>query len=131
MDYIRLRHIEPPLFDTSTSDVYNFFRRFQYFRQSHRQIWANDVTLNMLKNLLDENSLNFVESLPLPIQQNYDLLRDCLLDHYDKRPPLSVQWSELNQRVQRENESVIEYYGDILRLARHIQLTPEQRLYVF
>ena len=131
MDYIRLRHIEPPLFDTTTSDVYNFFRRFRYFRESRRQPWDNDLTVIILKNLLDDISLDFVDSLPVHTQQNFNLLRDSLLDHYDKCPPLSVQWSELNQRVQRENESVIEYYGDILKLARHIQLTPEQRLYVF
>ena len=131
MDYIRLRNIEPPLFDTTTSDVYNFFRRFQYFRESRRQLWDNDLTVIILKNLLDDISLDFVESLPLPTQQNFNLLRECLLDHYDKCPPLSVQWCKLNQRVQRENESVIDYYAAILKLARHIQLTPEQRLYVF
>ena len=85
-----------------------------YRRQSHQPIWGNDVTLIMLKNLLDDNSLNFVESLPLPIQQNYDLLRGRLLDHYDKNPPLSVQWAELNKRTQRVGESVIHYCDDIL-----------------
>ena len=85
----------------------------------------------MLKKLLDDNSLNFVESLPLPIQQNYDILRDRVLDHYDKNLPLSVQWAKLNQRIQQGNESVIHYSNDILNLACNMQLTPDQKLYVF
>ena len=131
MDYSRLRYIEPPRFNSNTSDVFNFFRRFNFFRQSHQPIWGNNVTLIMLKNLLDDNSLNFVESLPLNIQQNYDLLRGRLLDHYDKNPPLSVQWAELNKCTQRVGESVIHYCDDILNLARNMKLTPDQKLYVF
>ena len=89
----RLRKVVPPFFEADTSEVYNVFRRFHIFRQAHRPVWSNDVAVNMLKILLDDNSLDFVESLPFDTQQNYELLRDCLLDHYEKNSPLSVQCS--------------------------------------
>ena len=47
---LRLQNILPPFFEAATSDVYNFFRRFQCFKQAHRPVWGNDVTVNMLKN---------------------------------------------------------------------------------
>ena len=131
MDNLRLSNAPIPHFDSKKSDVRQFFRRFQVYRQAYVPAWGNDVSINMLGNFIDDGALIYLESLIPEIRGDFELLRANLIEHYDSGIPLSTKWRELNQRKQGDHESVTNYYGALLKLSELMQLTPEQKFYVF
>ena len=131
MEMLRFQNIRAPRFDAKKSNVRTFFRKFEQFRDGHHPAWNNEVTLNMLTNLMDDDSLDYSDTLPQETQGNYENLRDNMIEHYDMGSPLSTQWHDLNQRKQRDNETVTQYHDEILKLARPMHLAEEQTLLVF
>ena len=131
MEMLRLQNIRGPRFEAKKSNVRTFFRKFEHYRDGHQPAWNNEVILNMLTNLMDDDSLDYYDSLPPETQGNYENLRDNMIEHYDTGSPLSTQWHDLNQRKQKDNETVTQYHDELLRLARLLNLPAEQQLLIF
>ena len=106
MEMLRLQNIRGPRFEAKKSNVRTFFRKFEHYRDAHPPAWNNEVMLNMLTNLMDDDSLDYYDSLPPETQGNYENLRDNMVEHYDTGSPLSTQWHDFNQRKQKDNETV-------------------------
>ena len=131
MDNVRLQNIRPPRFDSTKSNVRTFFTRFDRYRLAHNPPWNDHVTLNILSNLIDDSALDFYESLDNAVQNNYQLARDSFIEHYENGDPVPTQWSNLTSRKQSETESVTNYYDDLLKMARRMQIPADQLLCIF
>ena len=83
MEMLRLQNIRGPRFEAKKSNVRTFFRKFEHYRDGHHPAWNNEVMLNMLTNLMDDDSLDYYDSLPPETQGNYENLRENMIEHYD------------------------------------------------
>ena len=131
MNMLRFQNLRIPRFDAKKSNVRKIFRKFEQFRDGQIPIWDNDVTINMLENVMDDDSLDYFDSLPEEIRGNYENLRGNMVEHYDTGSPLCTQWHDLNHRVQRENETVTQFHDELLKLARPMNLAVDQILLIF
>ena len=59
----RLQNIRPPRFDSTKANIRTFFTRFDKYKDAHEPNWEDDIALNIISNLLDDESLEYFESL--------------------------------------------------------------------
>ena len=85
----------------------------------------------MLSNLFDDSSLEYFDSSDEEIREDYDLLKEHLIEHYDTPNPMTTQWNNLNQRKQRDNESVTQYYDDLIKMGRRMDIAGANLIYIF
>ena len=89
------------------------------------------MAVNILSNLLDDESLEYFESLDEEIRNNYEQAKECLIEHYEPGNPIYTKWSNLTSRKQGETESVTMYYDDLIRKSRRMEVPAAQLLYIF
>jgi len=124
----RLQNIRPPKFDSSKSNVRTFFTRFDKYREAHVPAWDDAVSINMLSNVLDDVALDFLESLTADV---YEDTKNSLIEHYDTGNPIATQWTNLISRTQTSTESVTNYYDDLLKMSRRLNIAADGLLYIF
>ena len=131
MQNLRCKSIKIPHFNSKSSDVRQFFRKYNFYKNAYIPPWNNEISLRMFPNFLDDSASLFFESLAPEIRENFELLQEEFIIHYDSGLPISLRWEKLLQRKQGISENVTDYYAALLRLSQNMHLTPEVKLYIF
>ena len=63
MENLRLKHVKIPHFNSKTSDVRQFFRKYNFYKNAYVPPWNNEISIRMLPNFIDDPALLFFESL--------------------------------------------------------------------
>ena len=116
MQNLRLQNILPPKFDSEIDCIRTFFTRFETYRDSHIPPWDDEITLNILCNLVDDSTLLFLANLHVDIHNNFLITKERIIHHFESGKPLSLLWNDLINRKQGTNESIISYYNSLLIL---------------
>ena len=127
----RLQNIRPPRYDSAKANIRTFFTRFDKYKNAHQPAWDNEAAVNILSNLLDDESLEYFESLEEEIRNNYEQAKESLIEHYEPGNPIYTKWSNLTSRKQGETESVTMYYDDLIKKSRRMEVPAAQLLYIF
>jgi len=130
-NFVRINKLKPPKFNARKSDVRRFFSKLEKYFQVIEPPFENDVIINVLSNLLDDNSLDFFDSLEEEIREDYDLLKEHFIEHYDNPTPLTYRWNELTKRKQKATETVTEFHDDLVHMVRMMDIGVENLLYIF
>ena len=130
-NFARVHNIHPPKFDSRKSNVRTFFSKFDKHKNVFQPQWEDDVAINILATcLVDANSLAFFDSLDEHVREDYDLLREHFIDHYDTPNPLTTQWHDLTKRNQGEDEAVTQYYDDLIKMGQRMDIEGESLVYL-
>ena len=121
-NFARLQSLRPPKFNSRISDVRRFFSKFDKYVKVVQPPWDNEVIITMLSNLLDDKSLDFFDSLDEEIREDYDLLKEHFIEHYDSPTPITYRWSDLIQRKQTVDETVTEFHDDLVQMGRMMNI---------
>ena len=122
--------LRPPRFESRKSDIRKFFQRFNNFLVQHDN-WNDAQKVGYFSNLIDDEGLDFFESLPEEIRGNYNDTQQAFITHYDSVQPPSTQWSLITKRKQIATESVTDYHDDLLRMAARLEIPAQTLLFVF
>ena len=130
-NFVRINQLKPPKFNSRKSDVRRFFSKFDKYIQVIEPPWENDVIINVLSNLLDDHSLDFFDSIDDEIREDYDLLKEHFIEHYENPTPLTYRWSDLSKRKQKSDETLTEFHHDLVHMGRRMDIGVEYLLYIF
>ena len=105
MENLHMINIVPPKFNGEIDSIRLFFVRFEIYRNCFNQLWDQQLTLNMLCNLIDNKTLLIFASYPAYIHNNYERTKACLIAHFDSGKMPFMLWNELQNRQQGFLES--------------------------
>ena len=89
------------------------------------------MAINILINLFDDESTDFYDSLDQAVRNNYNQTKENMILHYETVGPQSTQWSLLTKRKQSSTESITDYYDDLVKMGRRLNVPQEQLLFMF
>ena len=122
--------IRPPRFDSQKSDIRKFLSRYDKYLLQF-QSWDDEKAINYLSNLLDDESLQFFDSLCIDDSTTLSEVKEMLLSHYEASSSNPNRWSKLVRRRQKPGEKVTEFYDDLLRLSEGLQISSGQMCLIF
>lgn len=108
-------------------DVRDFIVQFEAMAALRK--WPADQRSHIIGFYLAGHAREWYSSLPADVRSTYAQLIESLKAHYDGQTYLRRQ--EMNNRVQRSNESVNEYAQDISRRARSLGLSESDTIHKF
>ena len=92
MENLRLKTIKIPHFNSKSSDVRQFFRKYHFYKNAYVPPRNEEISLRMFPNFLDESASLFFESLAPEIRGNFELLQEEFIIHYESGLPISLRW---------------------------------------
>ena len=92
------RHLTPPQFIAGDTCVRMFFVRFELFRNSFEQNWNDDLSINILCNLLCDKTLLVILNFPPAVQNSYERTKRYLITYFASGETNDMLWHELNSR---------------------------------
>ena len=93
-----LFYIKPPKFNSEEMEIQLFFNKLEKYKILYSL--SEDEILKLIPNLLNTKSLYYFDSLTFEIRNNYLLLRQQMIKHYNSGNFPYSHWADLNNRKQ-------------------------------
>ena len=119
-----------PRFEARKSDVRKFFVRLEKYFAQYPNL-SDEMKVNYLANVVCDDALEFLETLPTELTNDFDSVQKEFIEHYDELKTGSSQWVLLTGRKQQKHETVTEYHDALTKLGKGIEIGPEEWLYIF
>ena len=125
------RHLKPPNFKAGKDCIRMFMGRFEIWRDIFNQRWTNAFTMNILSSCVCDKTLLVLTSFPQIIRESYELSKQSLISHFDAGVPDNILFDKLNSCRQQVDQTVIEYFNNLLFLNKALQVPPEIFKHIF
>ena len=109
-----------------------FFNKFEKFqRATPNTDWNPAYSVEILANLLDDQSGDFFDQLTDEVKAVYEHTKAAMIRQYEVHEDPNKLWVFLKRRKQLPFEKVTDYYNDIVRMGRKLHFPDDQLLIMF